>query len=37
MLGDKMGEKGTSKKTKVFDSSDSDDELILILDPKPLK
>lgn len=37
MLGVKMGEKGTSKKSRVFDSSDIDDEPIMFLDPKPLK
>ncbi|CAI8585577.1 unnamed protein product [Vicia faba] len=32
-----MVEKGTSKKTRVFDSSDTDDEPIMFLNQKPLK
>ncbi|KAL5078548.1 hypothetical protein RYX36_006969 [Vicia faba] len=32
-----MVEKGTSKKTRVFDSSDTDDEPIMLLNQKPLK
>ncbi|KAI5394588.1 hypothetical protein KIW84_061286 [Lathyrus oleraceus] len=37
ILGVKMVDKGTSKKSKVYYSSDINDEPIMFLDPKPLK
>lgn len=37
MLGVKMGEKGTSKESMVYDFSEYDDEFIMFLDPKSWK